>query len=215
MSSRREESADSGLSRALSDARLGDPAAQARLVALCRNYVRLLAQSQLESGLQAKVDASDIAQQTLVEAWRAIGDFQGSTTRELLAWLKQIVVRNSIDAARFYKLAERRALKREVALSVNTAAGLHGSQLAGREDTPSQQAVREEDALLLADAIAELPEDYQQAIICRSLLRMPFAEVAQKMDRSRPAVQMLWARAVERLRLRLLERGWTDVGQRD
>lgn len=141
---RPEDSGDSALSRALDEARAGDPAAQARLLALCRNYVRLLARSQLESGLQAKVDASDIAQQTLVEAWRDIHAFHGATTRELLAWLKQIVARNAIDAARFHKLAARRTLKREVALTASATAGLDGGQFAGEEETPSRQAVEDE-----------------------------------------------------------------------
>jgi RNA polymerase sigma-70 factor (ECF subfamily) len=56
--------------------------------------------------------------------------------------------------------------------------------------------------LQLADAIAGLPEDYQEVIVLRNLQRLPFDEVARRMGRSRPAAQMLWMRALRRLRER-------------
>ncbi len=47
--------------------------------------------------------------------------------------------------------------------------------------------------------MAELPEDYQEVIVLRNLQRLPFNEVAERMNRSRPAVQMLWMRAIKKL----------------
>jgi DNA-directed RNA polymerase specialized sigma24 family protein len=35
--------------------------------------------------------------------------------------------------------------------------------------------------------------------VLRNLERLPFDVVAERMGRSRPAVQMLWARAIKRL----------------
>ena len=52
----------------------------------------------------------------------------------------------------------------------------------------------------LAAALAELPSDYQEVIVLRNLERLPFDEVGRRMDRSRPAVQMLWMRAMKKLR---------------
>ncbi len=39
----------------------------------------------------------------------------------------------------------------------------------------------------------------------RNLQRLPFDEVAQRMDRSRPAAQMLWMRAIRALQESLAE----------
>ena len=36
-------------------------------------------------------------------------------------------------------------------------------------------------------------------ILLRNLQRLPFNEVAERMNRSRPAVQMLWLRAIRKL----------------
>jgi RNA polymerase sigma-70 factor (ECF subfamily) len=59
--------------------------------------------------------------------------------------------------------------------------------------------VRHEIELQLADAIAALSDDYQEVIVLRNLERLPFDEVARRMGRSRPAVQMLWMRAIRAL----------------
>ena len=53
--------------------------------------------------------------------------------------------------------------------------------------------------LRVTAALSELPSDYQDVIVLRNLQRLSFNEVAQRMERSRPAVQMLWMRAIKKL----------------
>ena len=67
-------------------------------------------------------------------------------------------------------------------------------------ESPSEVLVRHEIELQLADAIAALSDDYQEVIVLRNLERLPFDEVARRMGRSRPAVQMLWMRAIRSLK---------------
>ena len=50
-----------------------------------------------------------------------------------------------------------------------------------------------------------LPADYQEVILLRNLERLPFNEVAERMNRSRPAVQMLWMRAIRKLQAAMEE----------
>ncbi len=75
-----------------------------------------------------------------------------------------------------------------------------GFEPAAPGETPSEVLVRHEVELQLADAIAGLSDDYQEVIVLRNLERLPFDEVARRMGRSRPAVQMLWMRAIRALR---------------
>jgi len=56
-----------------------------------------------------------------------------------------------------------------------------------------------ENEIEVADAISQLPDDYRDVIMLRNLQRLPFSDVAQQMGRSRPAVQMLWMRAIKKL----------------
>ena len=58
-------------------AREGDRACRDELFALCRNYLGFAAKAQLETWLQVKVDASDLVQQTMLEAHRDFERFQG------------------------------------------------------------------------------------------------------------------------------------------
>ena len=65
--------------------------------------------------------------------------------------------------------------------------------------TPSQEFLQIDAELRMTAALAELPADYQEVIVLRNLERLSFNEVAERMERSRPAVQMLWMRAIRKL----------------
>lgn len=185
----------------LPQARQGDPKALARLFGGCRNYVGVLAQAQLESWLRAKADASDLVQQTFLDAYQAFGQFRGATEGEWLAWLRQILAHNAADFVRHYHVAEKRRVGKEVRLGpADSAASVPGLEPPAPGETPSQILLRKERELQLADALAQLPTDYAEVIRLRNLLRLPFEEVARRMDRSCPAVQMLWTRALRKLR---------------
>jgi len=184
----------------LSRARAGDEAARDELFTKCRNYVALVARTQVESWMRTKVDASDLVQQTLLEAHRGFDDFRGRTEAEWLAWLRKILNHNAHDFIRRYK-TDKRHIGREVRMQ-GTSPGQSGSFFhdpPGAEGTPSQIVAQREREIELADAIAHLTDDHREVIILRNLQRLPFDEIARRMDRSRPAVQMLWMRAIRKL----------------
>lgn len=196
--------AESVVVRLLARARKGDDGARDELFAKCRNYVALVARTHVESWMRTKVDASDLVQQTLLEAHRSFDEFRGGTEAEWLAWLRRILHHNTHDFIRRYKTDKRR-VQREVRMEgprEGDSAGLFHDP-PGQEGTPSQIVARHEREIELADAIARLADDHREVIILRNLQRLPFDEVARRMDRSRPAVQMLWTRAIRKLQQQL------------
>jgi len=182
----------------LAAARAGDRAARDRLFGECRDYLSLAARARVESWLRAKADASDLVQQTLLEAHRGFEQFHGVTEAEFLAWLRRILDHNAADLVRRYHAAGKRQVGREVPLA-GGGSTLGGVEPAASDESPSAMAVKRESELALAAALAELAPDHREVIMLRNLQRLPFDEVARRMNRSRPAAQMLWMRAIKKL----------------
>jgi RNA polymerase sigma-70 factor (ECF subfamily) len=198
------DSQTSGIRSLIAQARAGDAASRDQLFQRCRNYVAVLARAQMESWMGGKVDASDLVQQTLLEAHRGFDNFTGQAEGEWLAWLKQILAHNAQDEIRRFRAAKR-AAGRELALPGAGESGLGLSQFSDGLATPSQALMAHERELALADAMLQLSEDHQTVLHLRSLQRLAFDEVARRMGRTRPAAQMLWMRAVQRLESLLSE----------
>ena len=186
------------ISELLDRARNGDADARNELFEVCRSYIAVSAKAEMASWLKAKVDASDLIQQTLLEAHRGLDRFRGRTEAEWLAWLKQILAHNAADYVRQFHGVEKRRAAREIPIQSDDESQ-SALPLEDHGESPSQILLRKELQLQMADAIAQLPEDYQQVIILRNMQRLPFDEVAEHMGRSRPATQMLWMRAVKKL----------------
>ncbi|HTI51824.1 MAG TPA: sigma-70 family RNA polymerase sigma factor [Planctomycetaceae bacterium] len=187
-------------------ARAGDDNARDRLFAVCRSYVSVAARAEVASWLKAKVDASDLVQQTLLDAHRGLAKFRGETEAEWLGWLRRILANNAADYVRQFHGVEKRRVGREVSLQAGVDSERGELELSDGGETPSQIVMHKELQLQVADALTELSEDYQEVIILRNMQRLPFDEVAERMGRSRPATQMLWMRAIKRLQ-EVLEAG--------
>jgi RNA polymerase sigma-70 factor (ECF subfamily) len=185
----------------LTAARAGDPAARDQLFARCRDYLSLAARARVESWLRAKADASDLVQQTLLEAHRGFEQFHGGTEAEFLGWLRRILDHNAADLVRRYHAAGKRQVGREVPLASGGSTKTGGRvEPAAADESPSSEAAKRESELALAAALAELAPDHREVIMLRNLQRLPFDEVAHRMNRSRPAAQMLWMRAMQKLK---------------
>jgi RNA polymerase sigma-70 factor, ECF subfamily len=165
------------------------------------DYLRLLARLQLSPRLQAKLDASDAAQQTLLQAHARRGQFRGQSEAEWQAWLRAILANVLAAAARQFS-AEARDLHRERSLEgeLELSSSRLGSLLVADQSSPSERAVRGEEVLRLAQAIAQLPADQQRVVELHHLKGLPVAEVAELIGRTRPAVVGLLFRGLKRLR---------------
>ncbi len=194
--------------RLLAQARQGNAASLGALLELYRNYLHLLARTQIDLHLQGRASASDMVQEAFLDACRDFGRFRGGTEAELLAWLRQILVCNLGRLVQQQLLAQKRDARREVSLQqllqgLDRSSANFEAALAGSGSSPSAGAQRRERAALLADYLGQLPEDYREVIVLRNLEGLPFDEVARRLGRSPGAVRVLWVRALDRLRQRL------------
>ena len=172
-----------------------------------RNWLGLLARLQVDGRFRAKFDPSDVVQQTLLEAVRGWPQFRGRTEPELAAWLRRILARVLAHEARHYLDASRRDVAREVSLehSLAKSSGRLGELVVATATSASQQAIRHEAELQLAEALSRLPDEYRDVILMRNIEGLSHDEIARRMDRSAGAVRMLWVRALARLREEMLD----------
>ncbi len=183
-------------------ARAQGPPALGPLLELYRNYLRLLARVEIGRRLQGKLDASDLVQETLLEAHRNFPRFQGTGEPQFVGWLRQILAAKVANLVRHYFGTQGRdvRLEQSLAADVDHSSRLLGKDLVASLTSPSLRAVRREQAVLLADALERLPGDYREVIILRHLEGLPFPQVALRMQRTEDSVQKLWVRALARLR---------------
>src|SRR5262249_3376165 len=96
----------------LGSARTGAREALGRALEGCRDYLLMVANKELDPQLQAKGGASDLVQQTFLEAQRDFGRFQGNSEDELLAWLRRLLLHNLADFTRRYRDTGKRQADR-------------------------------------------------------------------------------------------------------
>jgi RNA polymerase sigma-70 factor (ECF subfamily) len=185
----------------LARARAGDGVALGQLLERYRAYLTLLARVQIGRRFQGKADPADVAQDAFLDAARQFTRFRGETEPELVAWLRQILAGSLAHLLRRYGTQGRDVrLERALELDVEQSSQALERGLVAVQSTPSERASHREQAVLLAGALAELPEDYREVIVLRHLDGLTFPQVAERLGRSVDSVEKLWLRAVTRMR---------------
>jgi RNA polymerase sigma-70 factor (ECF subfamily) len=174
------------------------------LLELYRNYLQLLARTQIDLHLQGRFDPSDLVQETMLEAYRDFDQFRGKSEGELLAWLRRILVHNLARLAEKHLGARKRDARREIPVhrlaELERSSAQMDAALVSQGTSAAGRAQRREQAALLADTLARLKPDHREVIVLRNLEGLSFEEVARRMGRSAGAVRMLWLRALDRLK---------------
>jgi RNA polymerase sigma-70 factor (ECF subfamily) len=180
-------------------ARAGSAEALGRVLEACRGYLLLVAQRELDPELRAKGGASDLVQETLLDAVRAFPRFRGDSEAEVLAWLRRLLLNNLVSFARRYRDADKRRLAREVALDAGDSSAAGGGPAADAS-SPSGRAVAGEEERALHEALGRLPEDYRGVLLLRFQQELSFDEIGRRLGLTPNAARKLWARALRRLR---------------
>jgi RNA polymerase sigma-70 factor, ECF subfamily len=183
-------------------ARAGSSEALGQILEACRAYLLRIANEGVADDVQAKGGASDLVQETFLEAHRDFGRFQGNTEAELLAWLRCLLLNNVANFARCYR-AGKRQVAREVPLQRGDSSAAEETGFIANVSSPSMEAMAHEKAEAVARALERLPEDYHRVITLRNQERREFEEIGQLMERSADAARRLWSRAIERLQQEL------------
>src|SRR5262245_24368452 len=134
--------------RLVAEARAGSTQALGDALEACRAYLLVVAEREMHPAVRAKGGASDLVQQTFMEAHRDFAGFGGNSQEGLLAWLRQVLLHNLTNFTRQHLQTKKRQADREVPLGGRTSRGV-GLGITAPETTASRVVIAGEDAAAL------------------------------------------------------------------
>src|ERR1700733_5983958 len=142
----------------LRQAQAGEAAAVEQLLTSHREPLRRMIGLRLDPALAARVDASDVVQDVLLEAHKRLQDYLRNPAMPFHLWLRHIAKDHVIDAHRRHRQAQRRSLDREQPIARGGMSDQSSFELAGQlldhEITPASAAIRQELQRKLDAAVA-------------------------------------------------------------
>jgi len=190
----------------LEEVRSGSHDALERLIEPYRDYLLLIANSEVRSSIRPKVAASDIVQESMLKATQSLQQFRGTSDEELRGWLRKILINQLHDTNRAFTECERRDTSREMTLVETDTESRIATPLVSRESTPSKIVGVSEDAEQLEKALAQLSPTYRELIVLRDLEEKTFVQMARILASSEDAVRNKHRRAFDAL-CKVLKRG--------
>lgn len=191
-------------------ARAGEPDALGDLCNLYRNYMRMVVRAGLGPRLRERVELSDVVQEALVEVIRQFPQFTGQNEAALVGWLRRLVGQKLADLGRYHSRAKRSAGGPDVPLDAAWDLGGGGADshvggklldmLALSQTSPSEDASRRELTVLLADALAALPESEAEVLWLRHAEGLSFESIGDRIGVSRKSIRGIWARGLKSLK---------------
>lgn len=182
----------------------GDAAALTPYIQAQNDHLLAVITQKMSAALKSKVEPQDILQEVLVSAFHSYDQLEWSS-RDPFVWLCQLADRRIIDAHRRYVSAEKRSAKREVSLNQKSsslgdaAEGEMIDLLVKSMTMPSAAFSRDQKAIRMQAAIAELPELEREAIRLRYVEGWASKEIAKELGKSDASIRVLLSRTLKKL----------------
>lgn len=187
----------------LANARKGDDAAVGALLERHRESLRRLVRLRLDRRLAARIDASDVVQDVLLEASTRLSDYLRDPAMPFHLWLRSMARDRIIDMHRRHRAAEKRSVEKERPLHA-TFGDRSSLELAGAlkdpELTPAAATLKKELEARFLAALDELGEDDRDILLMRHFEGLGNGEAAEALGLSPAAAGMRHLRALRRLR---------------
>jgi len=175
--------------------RSGDSSAMEEFYNIYRNRLYSLV---LEQVGRDQAVAEDLVQEVFLAALDSLDKFRGDS--QLYTWLRSIAFHKIND---FYRRQVRESKPKESSPDFDTMKQLEQTG----DDKPATLTVLESEEIRQSvhEALADLPQDYQEVLVLKYLEEMPVLEISQVMGRSPKSVEGLLSRARKAMRTKLSE----------
>ena len=131
-----------------------------------RPYLCVVARMHLDRRLWTKLDPEDLVQATFHEALTHFDQFVGNGHCELKSWLRQMLLHNIWDAVRHFK---QQKCDCSLEQSLDHSSVRLMQTIAVDQSSPSHRASRNEELQQLAEALLQLTDEQQEAVILHHL----------------------------------------------
>lgn len=166
-----------------------------------------LAEALIAPAFRGTLEASDLVQQTLLEATTGADEIAAQGDGPFFAWLRQALRHNVLDAVK-HVTTQKNDVRRNMRVSALEESFVRLDQmLAADETSPSQVLQRNEQIELMLAAMQELPTNQRTALVLKHLRGHTLQEIAEALELSESAVAGLLHRGRQQLARRLEESG--------
>jgi RNA polymerase sigma-70 factor (ECF subfamily) len=182
--------------------RLDTSDVDARLASLLRRMrpaLVTLAETLISPAFRSEIDASDLVQQTLLEAHLDRKTLSNASEGQVLSWLRETLRHNVIDAARHLKSQKGDVRKKKRLEDLHSTVARIVDLLAADQSSPSQRVQREEQVARLLEAIQSLTEGQRRVVILKHLRGWTLKEISKELAQTETAVAGLLHRARQSL----------------
>ena len=179
--------------------RCGDDSKTADLFSMFRTRLRRMIQVRLDDRVLARVDPSDVVQETLMLASSQFADYVHNPPLPFYPWLRQLALNRLAALHREHIHTEKRRVGREVSMGISNSSAMQLGDQFATSDSPLTGMIREELHARVQLAMGELPAVDREILILRHLEDLNYAESAQVMGITETVARQRHVRAVRRI----------------
>jgi RNA polymerase sigma-70 factor (ECF subfamily) len=188
----------------LEQAAEGDGASWNALAERHRQRLRRMVALRLDHRLQGRIDASDVIQETYLEAWKRLAEYVRAPPMPFFLWLRFLAGQRLVTLHRKHLGVQMRDPEVEVALYhgglPETSSAALAAQLLGHDTRPSEAAIRAEMKLRLQEALNSMDPIDREVLALRHFEQLSRAEISQVLEIRPTAVSKRYIRALKRLK---------------
>lgn len=175
----------------------GDRVALGELFERYRDGLRHAVAMRLDRQVRARIDPSDVVQETLLDAYRRLDDYLARRPMSLGLWLRKTAHERLLKLQEKH-FAGRRSVRREALLPDRTSLDLV-RRLLSRGESPSQEVVSHECVRQVREALAQLPQAERDILLMRYMEKLSNVAIGYVLDLSPAAVSKRHGRALLQL----------------
>jgi RNA polymerase sigma-70 factor (ECF subfamily) len=190
--------------RLLRNAAQGDRDGWGKLLEQHRDRLRRMLGLRLDPRLQGRVDASDVLQETYLEASARLPEYMRNPTMPFFLWLRFLAGQKLVTLHRHHLGAQMRDAGREVSLYrgrlPETSSAALAAYLLGHDTRPSEAAVRAELKIRLQEALNGMDALDREVLALRHFEQLSLAETAELLGLTQSGASRRHLRALKRLK---------------